>query len=245
MPIQLTDQAMVAVEIARRLAARTGQAPTAAHLVGGLASEPDGVAAKLMGAAGGDAIGLALRVDLPLLPPLDDVLRQARPWDEGVPLWTPDLLGAALRAGAEDLDVVLDDAGYDHSALPGRSAGAAWLRTMVLTGYEDSETAEPELDPETRGLAPAGTGPLTAAAGLAVARARALRGRAADLALTLQIARERGWPPPDLLVALRMARQHLVGDPPVGTVVDAALDRQDPSTDCVALARATIGLLSG
>jgi hypothetical protein len=247
MPIQLTDQALVAVEITRRLAARTGEAPTVAHLVAGLASEPDGVAAKLLATTGGAPIALALRADLPPLPPLDDALRQARPWDQGVPVWTLDLLQSALRVDGEGVDVVLGDAGYDTGKLRGRldlpewRAGAAWLLSMRVAGYEDAEPA----DPETRGLAPAGTGPLTAPAGLAVARARALRGRARDVALALQAARERGWPPPDLLVSLQMARQHHADNPPAGTVVDAALDRQDPPIDCAALARATIGVLYG
>lgn len=233
-PLQLTDQALVAVEIARRLAAT----PNAAHLLAGLAAEPDGVAGALLANPPRAAHALVSRALPHDLPALDAVLRRAV-GGAGMPLWTLDLLRAALTA--EGLDDVLEGAGYDPGgmrrllALPEWRGGPSWLLAARALG-------ELEPDPETRGLPVAGSGRLSAAAALALARARALRGTARDVALALQAAEERGWPLPDLLAALQLAREHGSRE---ATADDVLAATGDAPVDCGALARAALRVLVG
>lgn len=111
--VRLTDQALVAVHLARGLAA--GRTASVAHLVVGLLGEPDGRAGRqARRLAGGEpAVRLSQHPGLhaPGLPSLANTLI-ALPVTE-VPAWTDDLLRAAVRVGGQDLADLLADAGLD------------------------------------------------------------------------------------------------------------------------------------
>ncbi|AXV06251.1 hypothetical protein DVS28_a1558 [Euzebya pacifica] len=109
----LTDQALVAVHLARSLA--DGESAGAAHLVAGLLGEPEGVAGRrVRRLTGGEpAVRLTEHPGLhaPGLPRLSHALVALPVTD--VPAWTTDLLRAAIRVGGDDLDDLLSATGLD------------------------------------------------------------------------------------------------------------------------------------
>ena len=170
--MQLTDQALVAVTLARQIA--RDRPVNAAHLLGGLAAEEDGAAGRLLrGEPGWVRLATHPAVDAPSLPSFEAVLRAAPAASR--PLWTVDLLAAALRVGGEELDEVLDAVG-------------------VTPPEPDELEVEESLQPDDRAAdeEPAETygrwsldEDLTDEADLAVARARARGGASDALAVEL------------------------------------------------------------
>ena len=186
--VRLTDQAVVAVALARRIA---GDRPaTAADLLAGLAVEPEGGAGLLLRASAG-VVGLERRVAAQPrgLPALDDVARAAACAD-GHPVWTVELLDAAVVRGGPDVGDLLEATGLDlwDLRLGPRSTWLGWRDDpepfLDLAGAYDA-TDLPDLC-ETHGLG-SGVGTFTAAADRSVARARALGGRVRDLLLALRL----------------------------------------------------------
>jgi hypothetical protein len=162
----LTDQALVAVALARAHAAGTARTPHVADLLVGLAAEPDGLAGRLLREREGAAIRLRERGALPRLAPLSVATGWAA--DDARPraATTLDLLRAALEAGGGELRDLLDAVGLGDLAAP------------VIPPEQAGETLglRPPTDPEPG---------LSAEAALAIARTRALAGGAADLLLAI------------------------------------------------------------
>jgi hypothetical protein len=203
--VRLTDQALVAVAIARRLAAAGhGRAP-AVDLVAGLAVEPDGVASQLLRgdapaalalaepAAGGAPHAAAANAPAALEALVGAAADAAGPRPPG----TVDLLRACLDDGADELGALLDRCGLDRTRLRAdveRASGATRLWTELLeapaaipaelAAAVDGLFAQRSLAAETFGLgaAPAGEA-LSPSADLVVARTRALAGGALALVL--------------------------------------------------------------
>lgn len=115
--VQLTDQALVAVHVARRTAA--GREASAADLLVGLASEPDGLAGRWLRAQPGATARLCARAAAaaPALPPLSTAVADAARRAGSRPPATADLLAAALAVGGDDLADLLDVCGFDAGAL--------------------------------------------------------------------------------------------------------------------------------
>lgn len=175
-PIRLTDQALVAVTLARQHAAVAGRVATVADLVLGLSQEPDGSAGRVLRQRESAVVALARHPLPPRLAPLDVALSWAA--DDAVPrpACTLDLLAAAVEAGGAELADVLDTVGLPASDLlpEGREAdGGSHERQYPGT--------------ETVGFDPRGgsAAPLTLDAALAVARTRAVAGGAVALLLAV------------------------------------------------------------
>jgi hypothetical protein len=121
--IRLTDQALVAVKLAR---VEGGERASAVDLLRGLAAEPDGAAGQLLRDR---ASAVAALVDLsqpPALVGLDVVLLDASAAAAPRPVATLDLLYAALDAGGDALERLLTATGWepaDLRALPPGPAG--------------------------------------------------------------------------------------------------------------------------
>lgn len=176
-PVRLTDQALVAVTIARRHAGR--RSPSTADLLVGLASEPDGRAAQALRrqeTACTRLVGRAVTAP-PRLAGLAVALGWAAREVEGRPLWTSDLLAAAREVGGSDLAELLASCGFDPH-------GLAVEPPDTVAPWEAIDA--PERLAETRGFDPAGHA-WSLPAARAVARARALGGGAVTLVVALAV----------------------------------------------------------
>lgn len=185
--VRLTDQALVAVALARQLAGDArwgpgGEAPaggrpdtpraaTLAQLVAALAAEPDGRAGRMLRERSTAAGRLAERAAAapPGLPSLEVAVWRAASTAAPRTAGTAELLLAALESGGADLTGLVAAAGYGPRDLY-RAAAAApghpWAPGAETVGLG----ADPDLGP---------------GAGLAVARVRAAAGGAAALVLAL------------------------------------------------------------
>lgn len=188
MRLRLTDQALVAVWLARRVADARERAraaaqpppeggdawvPTVLDLLVGLASEPDGAAGRLMRERASAAARLADGAPAdPGLTSLDAVLRRAAAQAAPRPPGTADLLAATLEEGGAVLAELLEAAGYEPEALRDRLRSAA---------------GEAPAGGETFGLDPTGRtdAQLSGVASRVVAQVRAAGGGAVDLVLAL------------------------------------------------------------
>lgn len=179
MRVRLTDQALVAVTLARQHAAAGGRAPQVADLLVGLATEPDGTAGRVLAAHASAASALATRSGAapPRLPALDVAVGWAAGEVGERPVGTVDLLLAALEVGADDLTDLLERCGLPAGAL-------ATVRPPAAAPLRDA--AEGDALAETYGLDPAGAEAEPAAA-RAVARTRAVGGGALTLLAALAV----------------------------------------------------------
>lgn len=116
--MRLTDQALVAVALARDAAAASGRWATVADLLAGLAAEPEGRAGRRLRARATAAAALAERAGSAPAPALDAVLRDAADKAAPRPAGTGDLLDAALTVGGPDVADLLVAAGYDRDLDP-------------------------------------------------------------------------------------------------------------------------------
>lgn len=211
---QLTDQAVVAVALARSRASAAGRSASVVDLLIGLAEEPDGVAGRTLGERVSAVVALAAHPLPPRLAPLDVAVSWALAEAAPRPGGTGDLLDAALQVGGAELADILDavELGTD-----GCSSG----RTTVAVERGDRELAQAERDllllaeadgaaSETVGLRPP-TDPdrtLSQEAALAVARTRAMAAGAVGLLLAAAGGSRHDDPdhllpaPEDLLAAL-------------------------------------------
>lgn len=175
--VRLTDQALVAVAAARRLASQRERSATAGELLVGLASEPDGRAGQLLRAQANAVPRLAGEVErhADALPSLETVIAAAADLAEPRPPSTTDLLATILESGGPPAVALLEACGYEPRALY-RSAAP-----------DDSATGGARLSSETLGLRPESEPDpgLTPAAAIAVARVRAAAGGAVDLVVAV------------------------------------------------------------
>lgn len=179
MRVRLTDQALVAVALARRHARAGGREPRVSDLVVGLATEPEGTAGRLLAGHASAASALATRSGTapPRLPPLDVAVGWAGGEVGQRPAGTVDLLLAALETGSADLADLLERCGLPVAVLAGvQRPAAAPLR----------DAAEGDALAETYGFDPGGTEAEPAAA-RAVARTRAVGGGALTLLAALAV----------------------------------------------------------
>ncbi len=163
MQARLTDQAAVAVALARRAG---GSQPTAAHLLIGLVTEPEGRAGRRLRERASAAAALVDRAGAVPAPSLEVVLRQALQAAGARAATTVDLLDAVIAAGGGDVAGFLERAGYQRD-LDG------WLAAdPYAEWYEDAETY---------GLAPHGDALLDRSASRVVAQVRAVNGGAVEV----------------------------------------------------------------
>ncbi|MPZ87799.1 MAG: hypothetical protein GEU81_06940 [Nitriliruptorales bacterium] len=181
--IRLTDQALVAVTLARAGAEASGHPPTVVDLLLGLTEEPDGVVGRLLREQQRGLLELRSRPRSPRTAPLDVTVRWAVPEAAPRAVGTGDLLAAALEVGGAELADALEAAGVhlgaDPVARPPRGespAGCPGLWDNPLSVANETVGLRPPTDPD-----PA----LSVEAALAVARTRALAGGAVDLLLTV------------------------------------------------------------
>ena len=190
--VRLTDQAAVAVALARRAA---GDASVSiGHLVVGLTLEPDGRAGRRLRERPTAAAIVADRVTTTPAPAIDVALQRAGTRAGRRAVGTVDLLDAALAEGGAALAGLLDEAGY-HRDLDGWLAG------------------DPDLDwfdnAETYGFDPAGTDSMDPAASRVVAQVRAVDGGAVEILIAAAAAPESpqtGADPRDLAVTAQRLR---------------------------------------
>ena len=161
---RLTDQAAVAVALARSMAA-PGE-PTVAHLLVGLVTEPEGGAGRRLRERGSAAALLVERAGRVPAPPLDAVLPRA--WNAAAdrPATTVDLLDAGVAAGGADIADLLSTCGYHRD----------------LDGWLTGDHAETWFDhAETFGWQPLGDEHMDPAAARVVAQVRAVGGGAVEI----------------------------------------------------------------
>jgi hypothetical protein len=180
--VQLTDQATVAVLLARSFGGR-GDSPgsrgaNVAHLVAGLAGEPEGHAGHLLVANFGDVAPRIVShpsTTARALPALDTAFVALPIMPR--PCWSVELLQAARRVGGRDLEALLVDCGVSLELLD------------LQDGPELSDPARVEEEvtrPETFGRMDLLRRGFTQDADLAVARTRATGGDSRDLLRWLQ-----------------------------------------------------------
>lgn len=229
--MRLTDQALVAVTAARGAAG--AQRATVVHLLVGLATESDGVAARALrrqDAAVACLFGLAASAS-PRLPCLETAVGWAADAVSGRPLWTSDLLLAALEVGGADLADLLERCDVDplDLAVARPDALAPWA---VVAQGADALT-------ETFGHDPRDT-TATPPAARAIARARALGGSAVALLVALAVeqplARDAIPLDPDELAQRLYDERHSSA----ATLVRARPDEADHGVDAVLRAAARI-----
>lgn len=164
MRVRLTDQAAVAVRLARLHA--QGRDPTVVDLLVALTSEPDGAAGRLLRAHPAAAQALVERgaASAAAGAPLDIAVRWAAQDAAGRAIGTAELLTAALEAGGTHVAELLAACGApdDLTRRASEAGGAAAAETLGLTA-----------DPGAAGLTPD--------AAAAVARTRAVDGRTVAL----------------------------------------------------------------
>jgi hypothetical protein len=209
--VRLTDQALVAVVVARQTAAAHGRSPTSLDVLIGLGVEPDGWAGHLLRQRGAALVALADRAATPSprLADLDVVVAGAAERAAPRPPGTRDLLVAALTVGGDDVDDLLESAGY--------ALGDLWP--------DDNWDAEPHEHPdslddgdllwtasqETVTLAGPTIPPMTPAAARAVGRTRAIAGGALHLIYLIvgAVADPTGAVDERVLLGAVAARRHL------------------------------------
>ena len=189
MRVRLTDQAAVAVALARQEAA--ARRPTAAHLLLGLATEPEGRAGRRLRERATAAARLRDEADAPA-PPLDAVLERAASAAIDRAATTVDLLDAAIAAGAQDVADLLERAGYQRD-LDG------WLAGDPVEDWFD--------DAETYGFRPRGDDQLDPGAARVVAQVRAVGGGAVELLVAGIAAPDAGLEGPDPRILADIARR--------------------------------------
>jgi hypothetical protein len=179
MRLRLTDQALVAVTLARGHAAAGGRGAHVGDLVVGLASEPEGAAGRRLGGYASAVTTLADRVAA--APPRLPALEVALGWCAGEvgrrPAGTVDLLLAALEVGAGDLADLLERCGLPLGALAAGQRPAA--APLCSAGESDALAETYGLDPNAADAEPA--------AARAVARTRAVGGGALTLLAALAV----------------------------------------------------------
>lgn len=174
--LRVTDQALAALRIAATGALRHRE--TVGDLLIGLAIEPEGLAGPLLRERPGALADLqAVGAAVAPLAPTSVALQWAAGDVAGRPLWTVDLLIAAVEVGGSDLADLLERCGLDPgrlrsparpSALPASPADAQ--RCLAETwGFDPSDRRH------------------TLAAGRAIARTRAVDGGAVTLVLALAV----------------------------------------------------------
>lgn len=163
MPGRFTDQAVVAVALARTVAP---DEPTVAHLLIGLATEPEGRAGRRLRERATAAAALVERGVSAPSTRLDEALGRAVSAAGARAVTTVDLLDAALAVGRDDIENLLAGAGY-HRDLDGWLAG-----DPMDVWFEDAETY---------GLNPGGDAMLDRAAARVVAQVRAVGGGAVEV----------------------------------------------------------------
>lgn len=168
-PVRLTDQALVAVALARAQAGT--RAATLVDLLVGLAAEPDGAAGHRLRERPSATAALQREPGCQAL--LDEALRRAAELAAPRPAATLDLLAAAVELGGAALTDTLERLGFDPTDLE-----------------VDADRAQPwDLDwmahAETYGFDPRGHAALSPAAARVIAQVRAVDGGAVELLLAL------------------------------------------------------------
>ncbi|CAN5764115.1 hypothetical protein BH24ACT14_BH24ACT14_03220 [soil metagenome] len=233
---RLTDQALVAVSLARAAALASERHATVADLLAALAVESEGEAGRRLRNRSSAAAALTERAVSVPAPLLDTAVRTAVAHSAGRAATTVDLLEAALVVGSDDVADLLAGAGYDRD----------------LDGFlVDDVFGEPPGMGETYGLSPAGVPDLSEPAARVVAQVRAIAGGAVALLLAVAAAPDADGaallPEPE---ALALARSDLErrgrGDQPgwdagLDVVVDAAAQlREGDQTTTRDLVRACL-----
>jgi hypothetical protein len=194
--VRLTDQALVAVTLARQAAAARDREPTSLDLLLGLAAEPDGWAGHLLRRRDSAAAALVVRAAAPPpgLTPLLEVVATAAERAAPRPPGTRDLLRAVLTDGGEDVDDLLASCGFAEPDLWADEPDDG-KHLVVIPADGSSEGTDPDVggpphpDVEVPWAPGSETvtldGPdqplLSPAAARAVAKVRALAGGALDL----------------------------------------------------------------
>lgn len=203
MPGRLTDQAAVAVAVARAVA-QPGK-PTVAHLLIGLATEPEGRAGRRLRERATAAGALVQRGGGAPSARLEEAVAQAAAAAGDRAATTVDLLDAVIAVGGSDVEDLLDAAGYQRD-LDG------WLAGGPLERWFD--------DAETFGLQPGGDEQFDAAAARVVAQVHAVDGGAVEVLVAAAAAPDAGMPAVDP-AALASASARLRGG---GSGWDRGLD---------------------
>lgn len=179
--VRLTDQALVAVTVARHTARAQGREPTSADLLLGLAAEPEGWAGHVLRRRSSPLAALAERSGSlpPSLASLEEVVGVAASRARPRPPGTADLLAASVAAGGADLEDLLSACGFtpedlrvdsgSHTALPSDAIAdeALWHSgSETVSAADEADWLEP-------------------AARRAVGQVRALGGGAVDLLILL------------------------------------------------------------
>lgn len=211
---RLTDQAAVAVAIARALSA--GTVATVGHLLAGLATEGEGRAGRRLRERASAAALLTQRVAALPAPPLETALARACASAGRRAATTVDLLDAAIAAGGCDIDDLLASAGYQRD-LDG------WLAGDPQDNWFE--------DAETYGFQPHGDETLDRTASRVVAQVRAVDGGAVALLIAGSAAPDAALPGPDpralAAVAARLRGSSDRWDSGLETVVQAARTLSD------------------
>lgn len=169
---RLTDQAAVAVALTRATAPGD---PTIAHLLVGLATEPEGRAGRRLRERATAVALLTQRAGRCPAPPLEAALSHAVREAGQRAVSTVDLLDAAVRSGGADLTDLLEHVGY-HRDLDG------WLLGGVAHTWFDNA--------ETLGWSPGGDADLDAVASRVAAQVRAVGGGAVEVLIAAAAAPE-------------------------------------------------------
>ncbi|MDQ3710395.1 MAG: hypothetical protein M3387_14035 [Actinomycetota bacterium] len=170
---RLTDQALVAVSLARAAALASDRHATVADLLAALAVESEGQAGRRLRNRSSAAAALAERAVSVPAPPMDAAVRNAVQHSGARAATTVDLLEAALVVGTDDVADLLAGAGYDRD----------------LDGFlVDDLFGELDGAGETYGLSPAGAPDLDEPAARVVAQVRAIAGGAVALLLAVAAA---------------------------------------------------------
>jgi len=191
---RLTDQAAVAVALARARACAAHRPGHVVDLLVGLAEEPDGVAGRTLADRVSAVVALAAHPLPPRLAPLDVAVSWAEAEAAPRPAGTGDLLDAALQLGGAELADILDAVGLSavdvenvHSDDSGWN-DPRWGRLLDVWG----QNGRPGRASETLGLRPP-TDPepgLTREAARAVAVTRGMAGGAVDLLVAVAASSE-------------------------------------------------------
>lgn len=209
MQARLTDQAVVAVALAR-VAAGRGEA-SIAHLLAGLAAEGEGRAGVRLRERASAAAELAYRASMTPAPHMECAMIAAIDRAQGRAATTVDLLDAAITEGGSDVADLLDAAGYSRD----------------LDGWLASDPVEDWFEhPETFGFHPAGDEVFDGPASRVVAQVRAVRGGAVELLVAAAAAPDAGIVAADPAVlasaAARLRNQRDSWDAGLDAVVEAA-----------------------
>ena len=210
------------MRLAESLTALGGQdvsrPPNVAHLVAGLAGEPEGIAGMCLRQQSGEVaarIASHPSVGARALPTLTTAFIAAPVTDR--PIWTVELLAAASRVGGEDLGHLLDQCSLEISTITQDVVAAG---TAMIEQWLDgpAEVDESTLSPETFGLGSLRAVGYSADADRAVAITRA---RAGDSRVLLT------WLQPDEETAGVLSRARPV---PLEAVLDLRRKRGGPTS---------------